>query len=97
MRQLSEYLSKDFSKYGIEYKNVLLLKYMFGRSIALKFLCWFRLTQCCEGKISRKVVRQILMQIERKYGLEIPDTVEVGKGFYLGHPYGITVNPEVIL
>lgn len=43
------------------------------------------------------MVRQILIQIERKYGLEIPDTVEVGKGFYFGHPYGITVNPEVTL
>lgn len=97
MDQLSTFISEDFKKYGLSFSWRLFLKYLFGNSIALKFLCWFRLTQCCNKELVRKIFRQILMRIERRYGIEIPDTIEVGSGFYIGHPYGITVNPKVRL
>lgn len=32
-----------------------------------------------------------LIKYARKYGLEISATARIGKGFYLGHPYNITV------
>ena len=31
------------------------------------------------------------------HGLEIPDDLTVGGGFYIGHPFGITINPDTIL
>ena len=95
MGKLSNYLKADFGKYGLEYKKREFIKCLFGRSIALKFICLFRLTRSCKSEVSRKIVRQFLMSVERRYGLEIPDTVEIGEGLYIGHPYGITINPGV--
>ena len=97
MNRLHMYLTKDFKKYGVDFSWFRFIQYFFGKSIALKFICWFRLTQCCKNRILRKIVRQFLMRIERQFGIEIPDTVEVGPGLYIGHPYGITVNPNVQL
>lgn len=31
------------------------------------------------------------------YGLEIPRKCIIGDGFYLGHPYNITINPKAII
>lgn len=31
------------------------------------------------------------------YHVEISDSVKIGKGLYIGHPYGITINPKAIL
>lgn len=97
MNRLYEYLERDFGKYGIDFSWLRFIKYLFGRSVALRFLCWFRFTQCCKNEILRKIIRQVLMIIERRYGIEIPDTIELGPGLYIGHPYGITVNPNVRL
>ncbi len=97
MNRLSELLIMDFKKYGITFSWSKFVRYLCGKSVALKFLCWFRLTQCCKNGIARKLCRQFLMRVERRYGIEISDTVEVGPGLYIGHPYGITVNPKVRL
>ncbi len=79
---LTQILKKDFAQYGLTYKKSHLLKYFFGKSVALKFLCRFRTTQYCSNKIFKKILRQFLMRTERKYGIEIPDTVGVGGGIY---------------
>ena len=41
--------------------------------------------------------RYKLIRYARKYGLEIAPNAEIGKGFYLGHPYNITVGGDVKL
>ena len=94
---LNNTLKQDFYQYGSEFYPRKLISYIFGKSISFKFICLFRLTQACQTKAERKIVRQLLMRVERKYGLEIPDTISAGPGLYIGHPYGITVNPEVVL
>ena len=42
------------------------------------------------GKIALKVYKML-------YGLEIYCGTNIGKGFYIGHPWGITINPEAII
>lgn len=37
----------------------------------------------------------ILWRMREKYGLGISPRVQIGPGFYLGHPYGIDINPAV--
>ena len=36
-----------------------------------------------------------LYLLSRKYGIEVSDTAEIGKGIYLGHPYNITIGSDV--
>lgn len=31
------------------------------------------------------------------YGLEIPGQAQIGAGFYIGHPYNITINANVVI
>lgn len=31
------------------------------------------------------------------YHVEIPYNVTIGKGLYIGHPYGITINPRAVI
>lgn len=31
------------------------------------------------------------------YNIEISSTVKIGEGLYIGHPYGITINPKAVL
>lgn len=44
----------------------------------------------CYSKMMLSVFRNI-------YGLEINYTTKIGKGFYIGHPYNITINPNSII
>lgn len=38
-----------------------------------------------------------LYLMSRKYGIEISDTAQLGKGIYLGHPYNITIGSNVVI
>lgn len=45
-----------------------------------------------------KKIHKIFLVITRfMYHVEISDSVKIGKGLYIGHPYGITINPKAIL
>ena len=35
--------------------------------------------------------------MRRRFGLEIPRAAKIGPGLYLGHAYGITVNPDAVI
>ena len=43
------------------------------------------------------LVGLILMRCTYKYGLSIPSTTQIGRGFYIGHFGGIVVNPNSII
>lgn len=47
----------------------------------------------CQG--SRNLIwKYLLWRIREKKGLEISPRAQIGPGFYLGHPFGISINPE---
>ena len=59
-----------------------------------KFQKYFRL--CSNSGGIKKIVYRILYKRYReKMGIEIPYTCDIGLGLYIGHPYGITINPKV--
>ena len=35
--------------------------------------------------------------LKEKHGIEIYYGTNIGKGLYIGHPYGITINPNVVI
>lgn len=41
--------------------------------------------------------RFLRKKMQAHYGLEIPGQATIGEGFYFGHAYGITVNPDAVI
>ena len=60
---------------------------------ALRFVRLLRKAQCSHGAF-QLFYRLLLKRISLRYGLEIPWSLKVGKGLYLGHAYNITINPN---
>jgi len=62
-----------------------------------KFLYYLRKASTCNTKIICYYYRLKYKKISEKHGIEIPRNTKIGKGFYLGHPYNITINEDAIL
>ena len=59
----------------------------------LRYIVYFRLSQNTKNKIFKLFYEYKLFRLCRKYGLEIKTSTKIGKGFYMGHPYNITISP----
>ena len=63
----------------------------------------YRLNHWLEYKYALPLVRQALKiiviiwkkLIEITFGIELPQTAQIGKGLFLPHPYGIVLHPDV--
>ena len=80
----------------MDYKTTYLAdKQRFGNrgGYPLHYIKLLRLCQFSNG-IARKIYSILLHQMTLRYGLEIPWTCKIGKGFYLGHAFCITVSPQ---
>lgn len=49
------------------------------------------------GRIIYRLFYEIFRHYQFKYGISIPTTTEIGRGFYIGHFGGIIINEEVII
>lgn len=65
---------------------------IFGRH-NLRYMYFFRMAQ----RKPSLLTRVILLRMSRKFGLEISTAAQIGPGFYLGHPYNITVAEGSVL
>ena len=63
----------------------------------LRFLYYLRKAQSTNNRIMKKIYRSAMKPYQKKYGLEISDELNVGGGLYIGHPYNITINSEVVI
>lgn len=60
-----------------------------------RFLYHFRKIQNRSfGSILDKL---LIIPLKRKYGIEISNRVQIGHGFYMSHPYNITINSGSIM
>lgn len=64
---------------------------------AKKFLWLFRTGTMTKNKPLLIYCRYALRRLRLKYGIEIGLNTKIGKGFYMGHAYNITINPEAII
>ena len=62
-----------------------------------KFHKYLRKAQTSQNRIAQWYYRYRLLKIKKKNMLEISYRTKIGKGLYLGHPYGITINPEATI
>lgn len=93
---MNKSFSQDFYRYyASEFKNKDILKIIFNHG--LRFLYFFRKYKNSNNKLLKLFCKIFLRQIRLKYGIEICLGTKIGKGFYIGHPYNITINPNAIL
>lgn len=62
-----------------------------------KFLFYLRKTQTCRNKYINLFFRFMYRKTSQKHGIEIPRETTIGKGFYIGHPYNITINEKTVI
>lgn len=60
-------------------------------------LKWFRKCQFSSNALLELFNRFIFSRIKDKLNIEIFGKNQIGEGLYIGHPYGITINSEVII
>lgn len=68
-----------------------------NKGYVLRFLRVLRASQCTNNKFCKLICKIILKHYREKYGLEIPPETKVGKGFYLGHAFNITINGHSVI
>ncbi len=62
-----------------------------------KFLYYLRKLQVEKSRLLRSYYIRIYNGLCEKHGLEICPSTRIGKGLYIGHPYGITINSNAII
>ena len=72
-------------------------RYGGGKSHATKFLYWIRKAQSTSNPIIKIISRCMILHYKEKYGLEISYVNKIGAGFYLGHAFNITINPDAVI
>lgn len=58
---------------------------------------YLRKAQTVKNKFLRKYYRFIFWQLTSKKGIEISCDTKIGKGFYIGHLFGITINADAVI
>lgn len=83
MNIFSDYFHADFIRYGN--KSIFswggVFSYLFRKSQISGNLCW----------------RGLFYLFRLMFHLEISPKTNIGKGLYVGHPYGITINAEAVI
>lgn len=79
--------SKDISRYGNSNEAKRMKPFHF----------WLRKTQTAKNVILKRLYRRMLLRFNQKNHLEISDLTQIGAGFYVGHPVGITINPRAVI
>lgn len=64
---------------------------------AKQFLWIYRIGSITKNKLLRIYCRLILRRLRLRYGIEIGLNTKIGRGFYLGHAFNITINPSATI
>ncbi|MFF2450539.1 serine O-acetyltransferase [Neobacillus sp. NPDC058068] len=64
---------------------------------SLCYLYFLRRVQKSNSRINKVWSIVFLSHLRKKYGLEIPYKTKIGSGFYMGHAFNITINPNAVL
>ena len=81
-----DYYRMTGSRWKANFKSIINFVFMHN----IRFMYWWRMAK--QGSLFAKYK---VFRYSRKYGLEISLLSEIGNGFYLGHPYNITIGGNV--
>lgn len=89
------YLS-DYKRYknNSKRKIIPLFEAILGLNSCLAYTFWWRLLSNVSKRNLLWYIAKIMhIILSRKYGIQLPRQVKIGKGLYLGHGLGIVINP----
>ena len=90
---MKEIIKKDLYRYGCLSGKMGLLK---GFTIpGFRFTYFHRKASMTKNIYLKIIYKFILRCLSYKYGFQIPTTVEIGEGFYIGHHGTIVINSKV--
>jgi serine O-acetyltransferase len=93
MRQFRETITKDLEVFRLVHPERQFLKYVYHADFKVVFL--FRLSQMCyRHKLIRPFAYLIATMNDFLHGVWIGPKVQIGPGFFAGHPRGLVVNPS---
>ncbi len=70
-------------------------KIRYGEGRVPRFWIYFRKTQESHNLILKLLYKYLFVYYRNKNHIEIAADMEIGEGFYIGHPFCITINPAV--
>lgn len=70
-------------------------RYQKGKVYA--FQKYFRKYQQARGKLGKLFYKSLFKISAKAYHLEMVCGTKIGGGLYIGHPYGITINPKAVI
>lgn len=62
-----------------------------------RFLKFFRKAQMSKNPFWSRFYKKLFELSAKNKGIEFSVDNEIGYGFYVGHPYGITINPKAVI
>ncbi len=71
-------------------------RYSGGEGVPL-FLRFYRKAQMSNNFFEYKFYQKMFEFLANRRGIEFSIDNKIGYGFYMGHPYGITINPKVVI
>lgn len=98
-KKVKEYVKSDYLRYEKKYSKLSVIK-EFIRNKAFSYSVLMRAYKVYKDenkKIMAKIIRIIHKLLFLNSTIEIPLDVEVGKGLYMVHFSGITINPKAII
>lgn len=61
------------------------------------FQIYLRKYQISKGKIRRLICKFLFAYYRRRNLVDMSIETSIGGGLYVGHPYGITINPQAVI
>lgn len=77
--------------------NMDIKRYENKKDKMLKFLKCFRIINSNRSFILKTISKVIIRKYKKRFHFEIPNNVSIGGGLYIGHPLGISINPNSVL
>ena len=71
--------------------------YIIIRKPQIKYIIQLRKTQCSSNKLFLMVNKWRLNRLSEKTHIQIPASVSIGRGFYIGHFGRIIIHPNVVI
>lgn len=62
-----------------------------------KFQIYLRKYQMAKGRGSRLICKFLFAYYRRRNLVDMSIETSIGGGLYVGHPYGITINPQAVI
>lgn len=96
MIKFMQLIKEDFKVFKIVHPQNVILNFFYLPSFRIVLI--FRLSQLFNSLIFLKPLAYLLTLFnDFAHGVWIGPNVKIGKGFYLGHPRGLVINPNVII